>query len=140
MSPALIGAFGPSTIEISSWVAGPPVGFDVCQGFSVGVTMTVTFSEVTNRAGFDGLLTRTDVDSLFSFGIFSLGQGYVGEWTDDQTIVITITDPLGATPVEIGFAVAKVGFSAQAACFTGSLYFCSRYPHDSKLNRAQEVR
>jgi hypothetical protein len=81
----------------------------------VGVTMTVTFSELTNRAGFTGLLTRTDVDSLFSFGIFSLGQGYVGEWIDDQTIVLTITDPLGATPVEIGFVVAQVRFSAHTS-------------------------
>ena len=70
--------------------------------------MTVTFSEVTNRAGFSDQLTRFDVDSLFTFGIYSLGQGYIGEWKDDQTLVITITDPLGATPVEIGFVVAQV--------------------------------
>lgn len=70
--------------------------------------MTVTFSEVTNRAGFTDLLTRADVDSLFTFGIYSLGQGYIGEWKDDQTLLITITDPFGATPVEVGFVVAQV--------------------------------
>ena len=75
--------------------------------------MTVTFSEVTNRAGFTDLLTRADVDSLFTFGIYSLGQGYIGEWKDDQTLLITITDPFGATPVEVGFVVAQVRLQAQ---------------------------
>lgn len=99
--------------------------------------MTVTFSEVTNRAGFSDELTRFDVDSLFTFGIYSLGQGYIGEWTDDQTLVITITDPLGATPVEIGFVVAQVRFRACSIALTSLVFHCALWHVYFSIARAK---
>lgn len=106
-SPTLQGAFGKSTIEIASWVAGDPAGGGACQGFVTGVTMTVTFSEATNKAKMPDQITRVQLDSLFSWRA-RLGQNYIGEWKNDKTLVITITNHFGATPPEIGYVIAQV--------------------------------
>ena len=69
--------------------------------------MTVTFNEATNKAKMQDQITRVQVDSLFSWRA-SLGQNYIGEWINDRTLVITITDHFGATPPEVGIIVAQV--------------------------------
>ena len=106
-SPPLDGAFGYSSIEIESWVAGHPPGSGPCQGYVSGVTMTVTFTESTNKALMDGQISRDQVDILFAFR-WNMGQDYSGEWLDDKSLVITIHDPFGASPPEIGFIVGQV--------------------------------
>ena len=108
----MIGTFGKSTVAIDSWVAKQPDGSDVCRGYVTGVTMTITFSEITNRALLyqSSKITRMQVDALFVFR-YNMGQNYFGEWIDDQTLVLTITDPFGATPPEVGFIIGQVRYS-----------------------------
>ena len=106
-SGALAGAFGKSTIEIVKWEAGHPPGGGKCRGYVTGVTMTVEFSEITNRALQGTKISRTEVDLLFSFK-YNMGQNYIGEWKDDKTIVITISDPFGASPPEVGSIIGQV--------------------------------
>ena len=106
----LQGAFGHTTIEIESWVAGHPPGGGPCRGYVSGVTMTVTFTEPTNKALMSGKISREQVDVLFGFR-WNMGQDYSGEWLDDKTLVITIRDPFGASPPEIGFIVGQVSNS-----------------------------
>jgi hypothetical protein len=110
----MIGTFGKSNVSIDSWVAKQPDGSDVCRGYVTGVTMTITFSEITNRALLyqSSTITRMQVDALFVFR-YNMGQNYFGEWIDDQTLVLTITDPFGATPPEVGFVIGQVRYSLQ---------------------------
>ena len=105
------GAFGFSSIEIESWVAGHPPGGGPCRGYVSGITMTVTFSEPTNKALMDGKISRDQVDILFAFR-WNMGQDYSGEWLDDKSLVITIHNPFGASPPEIGFIVGQVNIPA----------------------------
>ena len=107
-SGAMTGAFGESSITIDSWVAGAPPGFGDCKGYVTGATMTVTFSETTNRAGQGKQLSRAQVDFLFSFGGIVVGQNYNGEWKDDRTVVITVLDPLGSSPPQVGLVIGQV--------------------------------
>jgi len=112
ISPILVGDFGPSTVTILSWTASPPLGLTTCQGYVQGSTMTVQFSEITNRAGFPRVaVTRQQLDALFSF-YYNIGSDYTGQWTNDATLVITITNPFGATPPQIGQSIAVVKASA----------------------------
>lgn len=112
-SPPMQGAFGYSSIEIESWVAGHPPGSGPCRGYVSGVTMTVTFTEPTNKALMNGKISRDQVDILFAFR-WNMGQDYSGEWLDDKSLVITIHDPFGASPPEIGFIIGQVNNSASA--------------------------
>lgn len=57
-----------------------------------------------------GKISREQVDILFGFR-WNMGQDYSGEWLDDKTLVITIRDPFGASPPEIGFIVGQVSNS-----------------------------
>jgi len=99
LSPPLTGTFGnkPGPF-ITSIVASDP-NDPVVPGFSDGDTITVTFSEPTNRPLAS---TKADIDDLFRFeqssSLASLGADYVGTWTSVSTLVITIIDSTGATP------------------------------------------
>jgi len=75
--------------------------------------MTVTFTEPTNKALMNGKISRDQVDILFAFR-WNMGQDYSGEWLDDKSLVITIHDPFGASPPEIGFIIGQVNNSASA--------------------------
>ena len=76
-SPYLTGDFGPSPLSIISLRADQPTEGD--KGYTNGVTLTVTFSGITNRAGFagageaGGTLYVQDLHRIFSFSA-ALGQ------------------------------------------------------------------
>jgi len=70
-------------------------------GFTDGDTITVRFSESTNRPN---VATKANIDNLFNFtqsgqttltGDSILGTDYVGTWTSASTLVITIIDNTG---------------------------------------------
>ena len=95
VSPFLGGTFGtapgPSFVSV---VADDPDGGDAV--FGAGDTITVTFDEATNES-FGPVLTKANLDTLFTFSQ-DLGTDYTGLWSDPVTLVITIVNPLGATP------------------------------------------
>ena len=96
--------------------------------FSTGDTITLKFDAATyiGRQGSQGsldpyrpkvegstggvVLSEEGVDALFEFDFYppdvaqskvpSLGQGYMGEWTDDSTFVITITNGQRNVPTD----------------------------------------
>jgi hypothetical protein len=76
-SPYLTGDFGPSPLSIISLRANQPTEGD--KGYTNGVTLTVTFSGITNRGGFagageaGGTLYVQDLHRIFSFSA-GLGQ------------------------------------------------------------------
>lgn len=61
-SPTLVGNFGPSPIRIRSAVADDPT--DLNAAYNNGDTLTITFTEATNKADLPDTLTKAQVDSL----------------------------------------------------------------------------
>jgi hypothetical protein len=109
-SPALIGDFGPSPIRILSMVASDSLDLDNVYG--VGDTLTITFSEDTNKARLPDQLTKANIDLLLAFSE-SLGTDYTGEWISNRVLVITAQNVDGARPPEIGSARATVRADAK---------------------------
>ena len=86
----LSGGFGYSSLEILSLVADDPDKADSV--YSNQDTITVTFSEPTNRANMpEAGATKADIDRLFDFS-HNLGLDYTGHWPDRLTLVITIVN------------------------------------------------
>ena len=77
---------------------------------SDGDTLTLVFDSPTNRAG-EGALSeagdRTLVDRLLRFS-HSLGERYVGRWTETSVFVVTLVDTSGH---EVPADVSKGGVS-----------------------------
>jgi len=69
-------------------VIGGDTNVPTVTGFSAGDTITIRFSEETNRPV---VSTIVDIDKLFTFTP-SIGVNYVGTWTSTTTLVITILD------------------------------------------------
>jgi YVTN family beta-propeller protein len=109
-SPHLTGSFtsrpGPF---ITALVVNDPSG--IHPTYSNGDTITIRFSEPTNRPLGTGLLNKGDVDSLFTF-TENLGNAYTGHWADASNFVITIVDSTGSTPPDIGVTTATVNAPA----------------------------
>ena len=108
-SLALTGNFGTkSGPSITSLIAADPDSADAI--FSNGDTITIKFSENTNRADstpdVEGL-TKADLENLFSFSQ-RIGDNYSGVWSNSQTLVITIDDSTNATPPAIGVLTLTV--------------------------------
>ncbi|MDE1826414.1 MAG: fibronectin type III domain-containing protein, partial [Thaumarchaeota archaeon] len=108
-SPPLSGSFG--TIPgpyITTLAAFNPTASN---GYTSGVTITIRFSDGTNRPGGTTVQDKAGVDALFSFSQngqpYSLGTDYTGMWTEPSIFVITVTDP-NAVPPSIGALVATV--------------------------------
>jgi len=81
--------------EIISIVASDP-NVPAVPGFSARDTITVTFSEPTNRPLAS---TKADIDNLFEFlAILRSNNDYVGTWTSAATLVITIISVGSAGP------------------------------------------
>ncbi|MGI0011355.1 MAG: LamG domain-containing protein, partial [Nitrosopumilaceae archaeon] len=87
----------PTAPSIASVIASDGDGI-ADDGFSNGDTITVKFTNSTNRPP---VATKSQVDGLFTFSQ-SLGNNYVGEWINPSTLVITIVDSTGATPPAVG--------------------------------------
>jgi hypothetical protein len=87
----LLGDFGVSGIQVVSLISEDKALYR--SGVSVGDTLTLEFSENTDRAGFGGGVdvSKEQVDSLFNFST-PLAQNYTGAWIDNATFVVTITD------------------------------------------------
>ncbi|MDE1764929.1 MAG: fibronectin type III domain-containing protein, partial [Thaumarchaeota archaeon] len=108
-SPSLSGSFG--TIPgpyITALTAFNPT---VSNGYASGVTITIRFSDGTNRPGGTTVQNKAGVDALFSFSQngqpYLLGTDYAGIWTEPSIFVITVTDPNAVQP-SIGALVATV--------------------------------
>ncbi|KKK96286.1 hypothetical protein LCGC14_2664280, partial [marine sediment metagenome] len=71
-------------------------------------TITFVFSENTNQP-FGPNPTQANLDTLF--GAMNLGTAYSGNWTNAQTLVITISDATGGTAPTLGATT----FTLQAA-------------------------
>ena len=85
--------------SITAAVADDPDNMD--GAFGNGDTLTFTFDVDTNQAP-GTTLTKAEVDTLFNFGMVSLGTAYTGEWTNSRTLELSITNAAGATPPAIG--------------------------------------
>ena len=109
-SPILSGDFGPSPIRILSIVAADSLDLD--DVFGIGDTLTITFSEATNKAQLPDVLTKAHIDLVLSFSQ-SLGADYSGEWKTNSVLVITARDVTGAGPPTIGGTRATVRAQAK---------------------------
>jgi hypothetical protein len=109
-SPILSGDFGPSPIRILSIVAADSLDLD--DVFGVGDTLTITFSEATNKAQLPDVLTKEHIDLVLSFSQ-SLGADYTGEWKTNSVLVITARDVTRAGPPTIGGTRATVRAQAK---------------------------
>ena len=100
-SPALTGDFGDRAGPgISSLVAADPGDPDAI--YDDGDTITVRFTENTNEPAVN---TKAALDVIFDYsqgGPASLGTTYAGVFTNERTLVITISDTTGATPPAVG--------------------------------------
>ena len=104
-SPQLTGSFGfkegPSILSIEA--SNSPV--TPAPFYSNGDTITVTFSEATNRPKVDA---KVDLDKLFTFSP-SIGDKYVGSWLSPSVLVITVLDIDEVTELDlIGILTLKV--------------------------------
>jgi len=79
---------------IATYVADDPDDGDVV--YSVGDTLTISFSAPTNQSG---AVTKLNIDGNFTFALppINIGSTYTGVWADPSTLVITITFA-GASP------------------------------------------
>jgi len=91
VSPTLVGTFGEKEgPTILSLIAEDPL--DLTSAYGDEDTITILFSETTNRASFtDVSLSKTEVDSIFEFST-SLGDDYIGKWITPAKFLITIKD------------------------------------------------
>ena len=80
--------------SIATFVADDTDNGDIV--YSVGDTLTLSFSAPTNQSG---AATKANIDGNFTFALpdISVGSTYTGVWTDPSTLVITIT-AAGASP------------------------------------------
>eukprot|EP00163_Fabomonas_tropica_P012696 TRINITY_DN2403_c0_g1_i3.p1 TRINITY_DN2403_c0_g1~~TRINITY_DN2403_c0_g1_i3.p1 ORF type:complete len:4686 (-),score=1008.71 TRINITY_DN2403_c0_g1_i3:157-14214(-) len=85
---------GPTIVAV---VANDPDDGDHMM-FSAADTITVTFSEATNQPG---ISSKAQLLAQLSFSQ-SLGTDFIGTWLNASALVITILDPLAATPPVIG--------------------------------------
>ena len=110
-SPPLTGNWGPSNLTIVSITAADPSNMHTV--YSNNDTITVLFNKDTDLAGFTlgSILTKSNVDSLFSFSA-SLGAAYIGEWTLRSQFIITAVDVTGSGPPAIGAFTLSVKASA----------------------------
>lgn len=60
--------------------------------YSVGDRITIRFSEPTNRPGGTDIMNKDNVDKLFSFPGYSLGDDYQGRWLTTSTFGIKILE------------------------------------------------
>ena len=111
------GSGNPETIDVGSalppaidgFVASDPDDGDAVYG--AGDMFTVSFDQDTNRAGYGaGPLTKTDIDALLTMTT-PLGNDYLGQWLDGQTLVLTVVVP-AALPPAVGVARVSVRESA----------------------------
>ena len=98
-SPALIGSFGLKAGPFITLLdADDPDGtvFPEPSGLTDDDTITVRFSEDTNRIGFavGATLPQATIDSLFIISE-SIGTTYSGVFTNSRTLVITIANAAG---------------------------------------------
>ena len=107
MSPTLLGNFGPSPIEIVSFIATDSENDDSI--FNAEDFITIQFSENTDKGlpANDPKVSQLEVDSMFEFSQ-SLGTAYEGVWLNFRTIRITITDAAGALPPVIDQLTVRV--------------------------------
>lgn len=106
-------AISPEPPSITSLVAADPNNSGA--GFSSGDTITVRFSDPTNREGGNGVQTKDAVNDLFSFSS-SLDGAYSGRWINPSTFVITIGSDVGTVVPQVGaFKVTVVGAIKNAA-------------------------
>ncbi|MEX2193597.1 MAG: LamG domain-containing protein, partial [Nitrosarchaeum sp.] len=96
---------GPSPGPIISSIEAGGTGL----GFSDGDTITVVFSEATNRPN---AAEKTSIDSLFTFlkngnPVF-MGNNYVGSWTSPTTLVLTFVDTAGHGSPSVGTLQIKI--------------------------------
>ena len=87
-SPLLTGNFGEKPGPSIELVEAADPNDPVVAGFSDGDTITITFSEKTNRPS---VSTKTNLDTLFTFST-SIGDNYVGTWASPSVLIITILD------------------------------------------------
>ncbi|AFS80974.1 hypothetical protein NKOR_05440 [Candidatus Nitrosopumilus koreensis AR1] len=112
VSPTLTGTFGEKEGPvIISLVAADPLHLTT-SGYGNKDTITVQFSETTNRADFsDAELPKSDVDSIFKFS-HSLGDDYTGKWITPSKFEITIKDSSNSAPPAVGTFSLSVKLSA----------------------------
>ena len=83
---------------------------DEISGFSSGDTVTLTYTNPTNRIYPTevGKLTKTDINNMYSFkdeatgNLITLNADYTGVWTSTTTMVITFTNVSNNPSPEIG--------------------------------------
>ena len=90
---------------ISTYVADDPDDGDVV--YSVGDTLTISFSAPTNQSG---AVTKANIDGNFTFALPNISPGatFTGTWADPSTLVITITGT-GPIPTIGASTVAPAG-------------------------------
>jgi hypothetical protein len=129
ISPPLKGTFGiKSGPSIKSLVADDPDSLDSV--YSVGDVLNIRFSELTNKKDptpGDEVLTRTDIDSLFSF-TQAIGDDYDGRWIDGINLQITIREVTLESPPEIGELKVVARSSGGIQAFGGSANSISTSP------------
>ena len=54
---------------------------------------------------------------------FSLGANYEGEWLDDQTLLITVLDTVGASPPEVGYIIGQVIYVCMYIYINTNIFF-----------------
>ena len=131
-SPPLVGNYGlKEGPRIVSFVADDfDNGDDV---YGSGDTLTVVFDLATNRGGADERATSVNVDNMLVFSQ-ALGSDINSQWSDDSTLVVTVTSPAGAGDVLVGRTtvlpqptVRNKGCCAEytpAGCAAGSTCCC----------------
>ncbi|MGH9910291.1 MAG: hypothetical protein ACRD32_06585, partial [Nitrososphaerales archaeon] len=109
---ALTGVSTPITIPFITGIVADDPKLVPVGNFDNGDTITVKFSEPTNQPfkGANNQLTKTNLDSLFSFSQ-NLGTSYSGKWLTSSTLLITILDSTGGNPT-IGDLTLTVKASA----------------------------
>ena len=86
--------------KIVTFVADDPIDDNVIYGS--GDTLTIGFNEPTNQGGFaNGVLNRTQIDSLFVFAPSFLGVNDSGSWLSNQRFQIVVASPLPIIPPTI---------------------------------------
>lgn len=100
VSPPLSGNWGtyPGPAVVSLVASDPDDGDAI---YSIEDTITLVFSEATNRPGGGEVLSKIVVDSFFSFSK-DLESNYSAVWTSDTHLVVTIHSISGLIPPAIG--------------------------------------
>jgi len=91
-SLAIEGSFGPSAAPVINCIIAENAGGG--PGINANDTITINFNVNTNKPI---VAVKSDIDALLDFGNASLGEDYTGQWTSLKTLVITLTNPSGAT-------------------------------------------